>query len=109
MISLAVLMLLVGTSHAALETRGGVIVDVINDCEPEDPYSCGDGYCCVKDDYVYLDGYTGERPAYRLQCQPLREEGEWCLGHIGGPVCPCAAEFECRRSNSFLRRCTRTY
>ncbi|XP_041355030.1 uncharacterized protein LOC121372655 [Gigantopelta aegis] len=88
-----------------LSLRDGVLVDIIDDCDPHDPNSCGSDKCCVKDGIMYIPEATGPRPAYRIECRPLTTVGRLCYLRHSTEMCPCGAGLTCKASSSFFGHC----
>ncbi|XP_069135503.1 uncharacterized protein [Argopecten irradians] len=78
---------------------------VVDNCDPDDPNSCGAGKCCVKEGMMYIPEAPGPKPAYRLSCQSLASEGHFCMTSHTTEMCPCASGLSCKASLGSFGHC----
>ncbi|XP_046333581.1 uncharacterized protein [Haliotis cracherodii] len=83
--------------EGTLKTIKGQLVNVVDNCDPADPNSCGAGKCCVKEGMAYIPEATGPKPAYVIRCQALGTAGRMCfLSMNSHETCPCASGLTCK-------------
>ncbi|KAK6170812.1 hypothetical protein SNE40_019116 [Patella caerulea] len=86
----------IGCKSVSYKTEGGLLVNIIDDCDPKDPTSCGEGKCCSKQTMMYIPEFFGPKPTYTISCQPLTSAGRTCLTDpISTEICPCAHGLTC--------------
>ncbi|XP_060080241.1 uncharacterized protein LOC132559625 [Ylistrum balloti] len=78
---------------------------VVDNCDPNDPNSCGHGQCCVKEGMMYIPEAPGPKPAYRLSCKPLATEGRFCMASKTTEMCPCSAGLTCKTTLGSFGHC----
>ncbi|XP_033741972.1 uncharacterized protein LOC117328549 [Pecten maximus] len=78
---------------------------VVDNCDPNDPNSCGDGKCCVKEGMMYIPEAPGPKPAYRLSCRDLAGEGHFCMASPTTEMCPCVTGLTCKTTLGSFGHC----
>ncbi|OWF53164.1 uncharacterized protein LOC110446757 [Mizuhopecten yessoensis] len=78
---------------------------VVDNCDPNDLNSCGDGKCCVKEGMMYIPEAPGPKPAYRLSCRPMAMEGHFCMATKTTEMCPCVTGLTCKTTLGSFGHC----